>query len=76
VKKELADLTLTKETFKKELGGGMQTLTAANAAGAFYQQYRSRRKYYLMGVSHLKKTLFVKIALAVTDLFLLTFSGN
>jgi len=37
VKKELADLTLTKETFKKEWGGGTKTLSAADAAEAFLQ---------------------------------------
>ena len=37
VKKELADITLTKETFKKEWGGGMKSLMAANAIEAFFQ---------------------------------------
>jgi len=35
----------------------MKILTAANAAVAFHLYYRHRKKWGLMGVSHIKKTL-------------------
>jgi hypothetical protein len=40
VKRELACLTLTQETFKKELKGAVRTLLAAYFATAFRQWYK------------------------------------
>ncbi len=44
VKKELAGLTLTRETFKKEWKGAVRTLTAVDFAQVFQQWYRQCEK--------------------------------
>jgi hypothetical protein len=56
VKKELAGLTLTRETFKKEWEGAVRTLMVANFAEAFQQWYCCCEKCVEIGGSYVKKT--------------------
>ncbi len=56
VKKVLAGLTLTRETFKKEWEGAVGTLTAADFAEAFQQWYRGCKKCIAIGGSYIEKT--------------------
>ncbi len=56
VKKELADLTLTRETFKKECEGAVRTLTAVDFAQVFQQWYCRCKKCLVICSSYVEKT--------------------
>jgi histone-lysine N-methyltransferase SETMAR len=56
VKKELAGLTLTRETFKNEWEGAVRTLTVVDLAEAFQQLYRCCEKCIAIGGSYVEKT--------------------
>jgi histone-lysine N-methyltransferase SETMAR len=55
VKKELAGLTLTRETFKKEREGTVRTPTAADFAKAFRQWYLHCKKCIAIGGSYVRQ---------------------
>jgi histone-lysine N-methyltransferase SETMAR len=56
VKKELAGLTLMRETFKKEWEGGCETLTAVDFVEAFQQWFLRCEKCITIGGSYVDKT--------------------
>jgi histone-lysine N-methyltransferase SETMAR len=56
VKKELAGLTLTRETFKKKWEGAGRTLTAADFAEAFQQWYHHCKKCIAISGSYVEET--------------------
>ena len=56
VKRELAGLTLTQQTFKKEWEGAVRSLTAADFAEAFRQWYQRCEKCVAIGGSFVEKT--------------------
>jgi hypothetical protein len=56
VKRELACLTLTQETFKKELKGAVRTLLAADFATAFRRWYKRCKKCVNIAGSYIEKS--------------------
>jgi histone-lysine N-methyltransferase SETMAR len=56
VKKELAGLMLTRETFKKEWEGAVRTLLAADFAEAFQQWFCRCKKCIVIDGSYVEKT--------------------
>jgi histone-lysine N-methyltransferase SETMAR len=56
VKKELAGLTLTRESFKKDWEGAMRTLSAADFAEAFRQWICRCEKCVEIGGGYVEKT--------------------
>ncbi len=56
VKKELEGLMLMRETFKKGWEGAVRTLSAADFAEAFQQQFRRCKKCIAIGSSYVEKT--------------------
>jgi histone-lysine N-methyltransferase SETMAR len=56
VKKELAGLTLTRESFKKDWEGAVMTLSAADFAKAFQQWFRRCEKCVAIGGRYVEKT--------------------
>jgi hypothetical protein len=57
VKKDLAGLTLTRETFKKEWKGAVRTLTVADFAKAFQQWFCAAKSVLLSAaVTYVEKT--------------------
>jgi histone-lysine N-methyltransferase SETMAR len=56
VKKELAGLTLARETFKKEWEGAVRTFMTADFAKAFQQWYHRCKKCVAIGSSYIEKT--------------------
>jgi hypothetical protein len=55
VKKELAGLTLTRESFKKDWEGAVRTLSAADFAEAFRQWFRRCKKCVVIGGGYVEK---------------------
>jgi histone-lysine N-methyltransferase SETMAR len=56
VKKELAGLTLTRESFKKDWEGAVRTLSAADFAETFRQWFRCCKKCVDIGSGYVEKT--------------------
>ncbi len=57
MKKDLAGLTLTRETFKKEWKGAVRTLTVADFAKAFQQWFCAAKSVLLSAaVTYVEKT--------------------
>jgi hypothetical protein len=56
VKKELAGLTLTRESFKKDWEGAVSTVSAADFAEAFQQWFRRCEKCVAIGGGYIEKT--------------------
>ncbi len=56
VKKELAGLTLTRESFKKDWEGAVRTLSAADFAEVFRQWFRRCKKCVNIGGGYVEKT--------------------
>jgi hypothetical protein len=56
VKKELAGLTLTRESFKKDWEEAVRTLSAADFAEAFQQWFRRCKKCVAIGGGYVEKT--------------------
>jgi histone-lysine N-methyltransferase SETMAR len=56
VKKELAGLTLMRESFKKDWEGAVRTLSAADFAEAFQQWIRRCEKCVEIGGGYVEKT--------------------
>jgi hypothetical protein len=56
VKRELAGLTLTQETFKKEWEGAVRSIAAADFAEAFRRWYERHEKCVAIGGGYVEKT--------------------
>jgi histone-lysine N-methyltransferase SETMAR len=56
VKKELAGLTLTRESFKKDCEGTVRTISAADFTEAFRQWFRRCKKCIEIGFEYVEKT--------------------
>jgi hypothetical protein len=56
VKRELAGLTLSRNTFKKEWEGALRTLSEADFATAFRRWYKCCKKCVDIAMSYIEKS--------------------